>query len=66
MSERDAKTVRIDYLEERIHKIEENQEKILQEFSKYKGWVGGIIFTASALTAAVGVVYQWIKIKAGL
>lgn len=50
----------IDQLRGDLKELEKNQKDILKELSRYKGFIGGVLFTFSALGAAIG---MWFKYK---
>ena len=50
----------IDNLRKDVKELEKNQKQLLEELSRYKGFIGGVLFTFSALGAAIG---AWFKYK---
>ena len=50
-------------LEDEIKQVKDNQDKLLSEWSRYKGFFGGVVFTISAISAAVGLLWDYIKLK---
>jgi hypothetical protein len=57
---------RINRLEKKIDEIEGKQDQMLIEFAKYKGAWGGILLVVSALSAALYLFFDFIKVRAGL
>jgi hypothetical protein len=53
----------IERLETELQRVSNNQDKLLSEWSRYKGFFGGIVFTISAISAAVGLLWDYIKVK---
>lgn len=58
---------RVAVLEEKVEKIEENQElmltkqqEILDSLTKYKGFIGGIAFVASCVVTALSFAKEWV------
>lgn len=45
----------------RLVELIEKQDTLLENFTKYKGFVGGIMFTFSALASAIGMAIAWAK-----
>ena len=50
----------IDDLRDDLKELEKNQKQILTELNRYKGFIGGVLFTFSALGAAIT---AWIKYR---
>lgn len=48
----------IDDLRSDLKELEKNQRTILTELNRYKGFIGGVLFTFSAIAAAIG---MWFK-----
>lgn len=64
-----ALETRIEAVERRLVKYEQNQEKIMEmvseihtDLTKYRGFVGGVLFVASAIGTALTFIFNY---KAG-
>jgi hypothetical protein len=66
MSERvshEVLKVELDGLKNDVEELKAAQQKLLLELSKYKGMWGGIILVFSAISAAIMLFSDYIKIK---
>ena len=61
----DKRDYQIERLERQVSDLQEDVGALLKEMARYKGFVGGVIFIFSCLTAGIAVLYQWLRIKAG-
>lgn len=50
---------KMDTIEAQLEQIKEKQDTLLQNFTKYKGFVGGILFTISAIGTAIGMAISY-------
>lgn len=46
---------------DRLDRLEEKVDALTEQFSKYKGFVGGVIFTVSALWAVAIAMFSYFK-----
>jgi hypothetical protein len=62
-------TSRIAVLEEKVERIEKKMDvldEIHQELTRYKGFIGGIVFLATCVFTALGFFKDWLKLKIGV
>lgn len=49
----------VEDLKEDVKELREDVHELITQLTKYKGFVGGVIFTFSCLVTAIGAFFTW-------
>lgn len=51
----------MDHLNQKVDKLEQNQEKMISEMQRYRGMWGGIMLVVTAIIAALTIYLEYFK-----
>lgn len=49
----------VDELKKDVGELRDDVHELIKQLTRYKGFIGGVIFTFSCLVTAIGVFFNW-------